>query len=155
MMRVTLLLAACLSAPFVAQANAPIICESNDPAIQIAPIWPLPYLSEAGALCFDVTAWPGFSGSNCAVQGKPAVWSGVVVVTEDGESAGRDSTQFRSVDPIVTQDRIAYSIEWTRGEGWRPMQRIEINRLTGAAVSYFVTTHGGDSYQCRLEKRAI
>ncbi len=82
-------------------------------------------------------------------------WTGLVIVTEDGESQGRDSTNFRVLKPIINDEQIEYTIEWSRGQNWRPMQRVKINRLTGDAVSYFVRMHGGESYRCRLGKKAL
>lgn len=115
----------------------------------------MPYLSDAGQLCFDVKGWPEFSGSNCVADGKNTRWTGLVIVMEDSESQGRDSTDFRIVKPIVNENNIACTIEWSRGSGWRPMKRVQINRLTGVAVSYFVVEHGGKTYQCSPCKKAF
>lgn len=138
-----------------ANAASPIICKSDDTSHAITSIWPSIYLSKSGALCFDVKNWPEYSGTNCVGNGKSAQWTGLVIVTEDGESHGRDLTNFRVRNPVVNDEQIKYTIEWSRGEAWRPMQEVMINRITGGAVSYFVTMHGGESYQCTLGKKAI
>ena len=79
----------------------------------------------------------------------------MVIVSMDGESQGRDSTRFRVNNAVVKEDHLEYVIEWSRGVAWKPMQNVKINRLSGSAVSYFVTMHGGDLYQCHLERRKI
>jgi hypothetical protein len=144
-----------LAAPAMAYAASPIICENQHSDNQITSIWPAPYLSSSGALCFDVKGWPEFSGKNCVANGKDAHWTGLVIVMEDGESQGRDSTNFRVLKHVINDEQIEYTIEWSRGRNWRPMQHVTINRLTGAAVSYFFNMHGGESYQCRLGKKAL
>jgi hypothetical protein len=140
--------------PAISYAASPVVCENQD-SNSVASIWPSLYLSNSGALCFDVKGWPEFSGTNCVDNGGNAHWTGLVIVTEDGESRGRDSTNFRVLKPLVTDEQIAYTIEWSRGDAWRPMQRVTIDRLTGVAVSYFVSMHGGESFQCRLGKKAL
>lgn len=141
--------------PMVSNAITLIDCKNNDAEHSITSIWPSPYLSDSGLLCFDVKGWTGFSGSNCVANAKGASWTGMVIVYEDGESQGRDSTDFRVLNPTVNEDHIEYTIEWSRGAAWRPMQRVGINRLTGEAVSYFVNEHGGESYQCAARSKAI
>ena len=138
------------------QAQSRIVCEQTSKAgEQIASIWPSPYLSEKGALCFDVKGWPEYSGQNCVTNGGRISWTGLVIVNVDGESQGRDSTSFRVVTPVVNNDLIEYVIEWSRNSNWEPMQRVKINRLSGEAVSYFITMHGGEAYQCHLERRKL
>lgn len=145
----------CLATTF-AHAQSRIVCEPDKNAGQpITSIWPAPYLSEKGALCFDVKSWPEYAGQNCVTNGGRISWKGLVIVNVDGESQGRDSTSFRVVSPVVNNERLEYTIEWSRDSVWQPMQRIRINRLSGEAVSYFITMHGGDPYQCHLEKRKL
>ncbi|MEG0280278.1 MAG: hypothetical protein RR510_12995 [Morganella sp. (in: enterobacteria)] len=144
-----------LFVPAMAFSASPIICESETPRSTGASIWPSLYMQDTNTLCFDVKGWPEFSGTNCVKNGKTAKWTGLVIVWEDGESQGRDSTNFRVVNPVVNDDQIQYRIEWSRGDEWRTMQNVVINRLTGGAVSYFVTEHGGESYQCRMTQKAI
>jgi hypothetical protein len=67
----------------------------------------------------------------------------------------RDSTSFRVNRPIVNKELLDYVIEWPRGGAWKPMQSVEINRLSGEAVSFLINEHGGDSYQCQLEQRKL
>lgn len=152
-----LIVTAAMAAIFPAHADATTLidCKNTDPKNAQTSIWPMPYLSGAGQLCFDVKGWPEFSGSNCVADGKNTSWTGLVIVWEDGESEGRDSTNFRVVKPIVNESNITYMIEWSRGSAWRPMQRVTINRLTGVAVSYFVREHGGETYQCKPRKKAF
>lgn len=144
-----------LAAPAVATAATPIDCDNQHSDTQITSIWPSLYLNGPNTLCFDVKGWREFSGTNCVTHGKGAQWTGLVIVMEDGESQGRDSTSFRVLKPVITDEHIEYVIQWSRGGEWRPMQHVSLNRLTGTAVSHFVTTHGGESYQCRVGKKAI
>lgn len=144
-----------LSIPMMAFSASPIICENKSTSDTGTSIWPSLYLSDPNTLCFDVKGWPEFSGTNCVKNGKTAKWTGMVIVWEDGESQGRDSTNFRVVNPMITDEQIKYRIEWSRDSEWRTMQNVAINRLTGGAVSYFVTEHGGESYQCRIAQKAI
>lgn len=141
--------------PVVSHAVTLIDCKNTNSKNSETSIWPMPYLSAAGQLCFDVKGWPEFSGSNCVADGKNTRWTGLVIVWEDDESQGRDSTEFRVVKPIVNESNITYMIEWSRGGAWRPMQHVTINRLTGVAVSYFVREHGGETYQCKPRKKAF
>ncbi|MDM5078366.1 hypothetical protein OB931_18605 [Aeromonas media] len=141
--------------PKMANAVMWINCEREDKYDYITSIWPTPYISDSGLLCFDVKGWPGYSGSNCAANGKGASWTGLVIVDEDGESQGRDLTAFRLLKPTFNQDYIKYTIEWSRGNSWRPMQHVEINRLTGVAVSYLMHEHGGEKYQCSAHNKVL
>ena len=152
-----LILAAALVAivPSIANAVTLIECKNEDSKNSITSIWPAPYLSDSGLLCFDVKGWPEFSGSNCVSNGKITHWTGLVIVSEDNESQGRDSTKFRVSKPTVNSNNIEYIIEWSRGGTRRPMQHVAINRLTGVAVSYFVREQGGETYQCRAGKKAF
>lgn len=139
-----------------AHAQSRIVCEPDAKGGEpITSIWPTPYISEKGALCFDVKGWPEYSGQNCVANRGRISWKGLVIVNVDGESQGRDSTSFRVVSPVVNSERLEYTIEWSRDSVWQPMQRVKINRLSGEAVSYFITMHGGDSYQCHLERRKL
>lgn len=138
-----------------ALAKSRIVCEPKYKGNIATSIWPTPYLSDNGALCFDVKGSPEYSGQNCVKNGGRTTWTGLVIVDVDGQSQGRGPTSFRVIKPKVNDDSIQYTIEWSRGSGWSPMQRISINRLTGEAVSYFITEHGGESYQCRLEKQRL
>lgn len=144
-----------LLAPAAAFAASPIVCENQNPNSSGASIWPSLYMQDSNTLCFDVKGWPEFSGTNCVKNGKTAKWTGLVIVWEGSESFGRDSTNFRVVNPVVTDEQINYRIEWSRGEEWRTMQDVSINRLTGGAVSYYIGEHGGESYQCRTTQKAI
>lgn len=139
-----------------AHAQSLIVCEPSSKSREpIAYISPTPYLSEKGELCFDVTGWPDYSGQNCVRDGGRISWTGLVIVTMDSQSQGRDSTSFRVVSPVVNNERLEYTIEWSRDSDWKPMQIVKINRLSGGAVSWLVTQHGGESYQCHLEGRKL
>jgi hypothetical protein len=142
-------------APVIAHAVTLIECKNEDPKNSLTTIWPKPYLLDSGLLCFDVKGWPEFSGENCVANGKNITWTGLVIVSEDQESQGRDSTRFRVSKPTVNSNNIEYTIEWSRGGSWRPMQHVGLNRLTGVAVSYFVREHGGETYQCRAGKKVF
>lgn len=144
-----------VTVPAMAYTVTLIDCKNEDSKNPITSIWPSPYLSDSGLLCFDVKGWPEFSGSNCVASGKNVRWTGMVIVSEDAESQGRDSTNFRVSKPTVNDNNIEYIIEWSRGAAWRPMQHVAINRLTGVAVSYFVREHGGETYRCRAGKKVF
>lgn len=134
-----------------------IVCDPvNKYAKGKTSIWPEPYLSEKGLLCFDVTGWTGFDGQNCVFRnGEQAQWGAVVLMADDGKSLGRGYTYFRVDKPKVSNELISYRIMWRRSGDWKLSQDIQINRLTGKAISYFTDEHGGESYDCRLEKRKI
>lgn len=136
------------------RAQQLIDCTPIDGKSSITSIWPAPYLS-GDRLCFDVQSWPDFAGGNCVSNGGSVAWSGTVIVSMDDESQGRDFTRFRVIKPVISEARLTYIIEWSRGGAWKQMQNVSISRLTGDAVSYFVTMHGGESFRCRLRKRAF
>ncbi|UNH37780.1 hypothetical protein [Moellerella wisconsensis] len=141
--------------PVMAFSATPIVCENQATGNTGTSIWPPFYLSGQDTLCFDVKGWSEYSGNNCVKNGKTIKWTGLVIVWEDGESQGRDSTNFRVVSPVINSDSIKYRIEWSRGDEWRTMQNVSVNRLTGGAVSYFVTEHGGENYQCKPAQKAF
>ena len=133
-----------------------IVCEPDDKKTNSTSIYPEPYFSKQGELCFDVKGWYEYSGKNCVKNGNDTYWKGFVIVYTDDESEGRDLTSFRVIKPMITDEQLKYTIEWTRdNKTWKPMQIIHINRLSGQAVSYFLTEHGGESYHCHLEKQKI
>ena len=137
-------------------AQSRIVCEQESKeSAPVTTIWPTRYLAENGQLCFDVKSWPGYSGNNCVANDGRITWTGTVIVSVDGESQGRDATNFQVSRPILNADSIEYKIEWTRGATWKLMQDVKINRLSGQAVSYLVTMHGGESYRCNLEHRKL
>ena len=151
-----LALGLCLSTVTLAQAQSLVVCEptAKDGKV-VQSIWPAPIISKTGQLCFQVRGWPEFSGKNCVVNGGAITWTGLVIVDVEGQSHGRDSTKFRVVRPVINSERIEYVIEWTRGTDWAPMQHVAIDRLSGQAVSYFITLNGGEPYQCHLQKRQL
>jgi hypothetical protein len=97
----------------------------------------------------------GYQGQNCVRNGGSIEWRGVVIVTIGEESQGRNDTVFRVPNAVVTKERLEYTIEWSRGAGWHPMQHVSINRLTGVGVNYFVDMHGGDTMHCRSVEKKI
>ncbi len=109
-------------------------------------LWPQPYLTSAKQLCFNTT---GYVGNSCVKNGGQASWSGVALIFQNGESFGRDDTDFRVTDVVLSNEAIQYHIEWGRGGKWRTLQRISINRLDGSGVSWLVGEHGGDSLECK------
>ena len=134
-------------------AQALISCEPTLPNADGETIWPQPYISDNGDLCFNVKGWPEYSGINCAASGGSAYWKGGILLVIEGDSKGRDLFDFRVVNPQVTDNHIEYKIEWKRDSDWQIMQNVSINRFTGTAVRYFNTEHGGQSYQCHAESR--
>ncbi|MBC3875986.1 hypothetical protein [Undibacterium flavidum] len=140
----------------IAQAQSRIMCEpSSKDDKRITAIWPSPYLSEKGKLCFEVKSWTEYSGQNCVTHGGKISWKGLVIVSVDGESQGRNLRSFRVHKPVVNDELIEYTIESSRDKNWEPIQHVRINRLSGEAISYFIKLHGGEPYQCRLEKRKL
>lgn len=139
---------------FVVNASSQTLikCELNENS-KIS-LWPAPYL-ERGNLCFDVKGLPEFAGRNCVKQGGEVRWEAFTIVYLDGESLGRDSTKFRVIKPVITNNVIDYTIEWSRSMKWETMQHVKINRLTGDAISYFIGSNGGESYACRLSQRKL
>lgn len=140
----------------LAHGQSRIVCDLYPKGREsLASIWPIPYLSDKGSLCFDVKGWPEYSGQNCVTNGRRISWKGLVIVNVDGDSQGRDLTSFRIINPVISNERLEYVMEWSRDGIWSPMQHVKINRLSGEAVSYFVTMHGGDSYQCHLQREKL
>jgi hypothetical protein len=131
------------------RAQTAIKCEMG--AHSSTYFWPEIYLSKSGALCFD-------SGSdrNCVRNGGSTQWSAFTIVMIGDESQGRDDTSFRVRNAVVTDERLAYIIEWSRSNDWHVLQRISINRLTGDGVNFFVNgEQGGDSMHCRAVSKKI
>jgi hypothetical protein len=135
-----------------ANAQSLITCEPMRKSYS-EPIWPEPYISKAGDLCFNVKGWPEYSGNNCAANDRSAYWKGGILLVIEGKSKGRDLLDFRVVNPKVTDNHIEYKIEWKRDGDWQTMQNISINRFTGTAVRYFNAEHGGESYKCHGKSR--
>ena len=130
-------------------AQSAIKCEMD--AHSSTHIWPEIYLAKSGALCFDLGA-----NENCVHNGGSIQWSAIVIVMIGDESQGRDDTRFRVRNAVVTDERLAYMIEWSRGNAWHVMQRVSINRLTGDGVNFFVNgEQGGDSMRCRAVSKKI
>jgi len=130
-------------------AQSAIKCDMNPPAS--THLWPDIYLSKLGSLCFDMG-----SEKNCVRNGGSIQWSAFTIVMIGDESQGRDDTTFRVRNVVVTDERLAYMIEWSRGDKWHVMQRVSINRLTGDGVNYFVDgEQGGDTMRCRATVRQI
>jgi hypothetical protein len=143
-----------LAASSLASAQTLIDCQRGSNSKGAALSTPI-YLSRSGQLCFDVRGLPLFSGKNCAVNGQSIRWSAVKLIFVKDESHGRDKTNFRVLSPVITPDRLHYTIEWTRGSKWNVEQIIEINRLTGYGVEYFVGEHGGTSMSCTTMQKKI
>lgn len=137
----------------IAAAQSPIECIPDPPSTTTH--WPSIYLSRSNELCFDVLGWIGFQGKNCVRNGGSIQWSGVIIVYADGESKGRDETDLRVRNAVVTPERIEYVIEWSRGAGWQPMQDIRINRLTGIGFNRFINEQGADTMRCQVGKKKL
>lgn len=144
-----LLLMVNLFASEVNAAQTIITCSSGVPRAKFE-LHPSIYLdADQNTLCFNVTSWPGFRGTNCVRSGGQARWNAIVLMFDkSGESLGRDETDFRVSNVLVTNENISYLIEWGRYGNWLPKQRIEVNRLTGNGVDWFLTEHGGLPIKC-------
>lgn len=155
-MRPLIVLGSCLAATsIVTAAQVRIECKPTDKNSE-ADLWPEIYLSDSEQLCFDVAGMSGYRGNNCVRNGKSTQWHGIAIVSVNGESQGRDDTDFRVRSAVVTKEQLKYKIEWRRaGLKWQPMQIVEINRLTGQGVSWFLGMHGGESLLCRKLQKAI
>lgn len=116
-------------------------------------LWPVPYLSQ-DKLCFNMKAQ---SGSTCVKNGLSTTWfTEAVIVFVDGESMGRDDTWFKVVRPVINDREIEYKIEASRDKKqWVTMSHVSINRISGQAVDWAITEHGGTSYECHLEGKKI
>ncbi|EJF32552.1 MULTISPECIES: hypothetical protein [Enterobacteriaceae] len=139
-----------LSLPAIAAKPSLIVCEPQDKSSTTSSeIWPAPYLDNS-QLCFNMQA---DKGSTCVGNGQTTQWmTEAVIVDIGGEPQGRDDTWFRVVQPVVNDKEIAYKIEGSRDQKtWGLVSNVEINRLTGGAVDWFVAEHGGTAYQCHLE----
>ena len=137
---------------FANEANAAqtiISCSSAVPQAKFE-LHPSIYLdADQNTLCFNVTSWPGFRGTNCVRSGGQVRWNAIVLMFDkNSESLGRNETDFRVSNVSITNENISYLIEWGRQGNWLPKQRIEINRLTGNGVDWFLTEHGGLSIKC-------
>jgi hypothetical protein len=113
-------------------------------------LWPQPYLKGGKQLCFDIS---GFKGNGCVGPNGNAAWSGISLIFLNGESFGREDTDFRIREVELTNDSIRYLAEWGRQGVWRPLQKISLNRLDGSGVSWSVTEHGGTSIACTAGSR--
>lgn len=132
-------------------ADTIIRCKSTSPGVEFQ-LWPQPYLNEKKQLCFNITS---FTGNGCILSNKPAQWSGVSLIYQNGMSFGRDETDFRVRESKVTVDEISYHIEWGRYGTWRTLQRITINRIDGTGVEWMPNEHGGNPIECTAMKRKI
>lgn len=99
-------------------------------------------------LCFDATGWDAYQGQNCVDSQDNAQWEAIVLLAPNGNSIGRDDTQFRVQNAEFTPERIAYTVEWGRNNIWHPLQHMEINRLTGRGIEWAIGEHGGTSLIC-------
>lgn len=100
-------------------------------------------------LCFDVTRWDAYKGQNCLDAQGNAQWEAIVLLAPDGNSIGRDDTQFRVRNAEFTPEKIQYIVEWGRNNTWHPLQHMDINRLTVRAIEWAIGEHGGTSLVCQ------
>lgn len=56
--------------PLTVSAATLIECKKSEQKNSITSIWPTPYLSDSGLLCFDVKGWPEFSGKIALLTAK-------------------------------------------------------------------------------------
>lgn len=136
----------------VALGQSLITCTPNEGKLEM---WPEIYISKKKRLCFDVAGWRGYKGNNCVDNGGNARWSAYVFVTKNGENAGRTDTLFKVENVIFTDTRIEYQVWWRRHEDWVLQQSIEIDRLTGRGVDWFVDEQGGQSISCSVKNPKI
>ena len=142
-----------LAASSLALSQTAIVCKPETKSGRS--LWPEIYLSKTDQVCFDVLGWMDYRGQNCARNGESIQWEGIIIVMVGDDSQGRDRTQLRVRNPVVTSERLEYIVEWSRGAGWRPMQRVSINRITGVGVNYFVDMHDGETIQCQKVAKKI
>lgn len=117
-------------------------------------IQPEPYISQTGALCFNVKSWPGYSGDNCTTTANGTVsWQATILLIVEGDSKGRDLFYFRVTNATVSDSHISYKIQWRRDEDWQPMQNVTIDRLTGKGIRYFNSDHASEFYKCRAQRK--
>ena len=146
-----------LNALIVLEAKADqtiISCTSVDPRSKFE-LHPGIYLdANKNILCFNVKGWPGYRGNNCVGSGQKIKWNAIVILFDrDGNSLGRDETDFQVSNVSITNEEIRYYMEWGRSGKWLPKQRIQINRLTGDGVDWFVSEHGGQPIKCNGNAR--
>jgi len=130
-------------------AQTSISCSAVDSNAKFE-LYPSIYInSDQNLLCFNVTDWMGYKGTNCVKDRAQAQWNAIVIMFDkNSESMGRNETDFRVSNVSITNEAIGYFLEWGRSGKWWPKQRIEINRLTGNGVSWFLTEHGGLPIKC-------
>jgi len=112
-------------------------------------LYPKIYISKDNELCFIVTGWRSYKGQNCVIGGGSASWSAVALLLVNGKSLGRHNTLYRVRDVTLSDDTIKYLIEWRRSANWKPMQHIQIDRLTGLGFVYHMDIHDGTPISCK------
>ena len=150
MIRNSVVVLSWLSVSSLAFAQRAIECETFTKASRVLPDI---YLNRAEQLCFDVLGWFQYQGQNCAKNGQSIQWKATVPIIERDQIHGRESTQFRVQSAGITDERLDYSVEWSRGGEWLLLQRIGINRITGSGV--ISGKEGGEPMQCRTVPRKI
>lgn len=148
-------LASATSALHAANAVTVIECKPGPHAGGVpVRLYPTIYIKQ-NALCFDATSWMNYEGRNCLDSKGSADWNATVLLVSQGQSVGRDHTQFRVRDAKFTDEKIEYLVEWSRGKEWHPLQKIGINRLTGVGVDWAIGEHGGTPMACEAKVRKI
>lgn len=97
-----LIFASLLGTTFAYASDIVINCKAVNPKDEFF-LWPQPYLKGGKQLCFDIS---GYKGSGCVGPNGNAAWSGISLIFQDGESFGRDDTDFRLRDVEITSDSI-------------------------------------------------
>lgn len=117
-------------------------------------IWPQFYFKGDDTICFDVTSQPNFDGQNCVKHKSSAIWTSVILLGIEGQNYGRDVFFFQVDKPIITESGAQYLIRFSRDlKNWVRMEDVKVNRMTGHAVRYFATEHGGETFKCHPGKR--
>lgn len=107
-------------------------------------LWPSIYIKDNNQLCVNTQHFVEFNGKNCYKNGESIYWTGLGLHTlPDGNSAGRDDTEYRIQNGIINNEKISYRVEWGRRGKWYTLARVDLNRLTGEGVDWFTNMHGG------------
>ena len=146
----SILVVAALSVSSLALAQRAIECEAST---KLSRVRPGIYLNRSELLCFDVLDWSEYQGQNCVKNGQSIQWNARVPVIERDHIHAREFTQFRVRSALVTDERLNYTVEWSRGAEWHLLQQININRVTGSgAIS---RSEGSEPMQCRTVSKKI
>ena len=127
----------CLGVSGLVHSATPIVCEEVDksPNQQYSyRLFPEIYIDNH-KLCFNVMSLDrGLKQNPCLRSGEEAKWSAVALIMANGESRGRDDTDFRVHNVVVDASNLAYEIDWSRHNKSHPLTQVKINRVTGEGL---------------------